>query len=153
GRGAVERGDPLEQLGFGEIGRIRFVDRADSRLGARLDLVAYVDLACRVVADEDDGEAGNFAGRRETCGAARDLGADFARDRGAVDPRRGRQALLCAPSAILSRSATVFAFSFSMMLARCASTVLMLMPRSSAICLLSRPATIRSSTCASRVVR
>ena len=59
----------------------------------------------------------------------------------------------CAPSAIFSRSATVLAFSFSMMLARCASTVLMLMPRSSAICLFRRPATMRSSTCASRVVR
>jgi hypothetical protein len=40
-----------------------------------------------------------------------------------------------------------------MMLARCASTVLMLMPRSSAICLFRRPATMRSSTWASRVVR
>src|SRR6218665_187679 len=38
-----------------------------------------------------------------------------------------------------------------MMLARCASTVLMLMPRSSAICLFRRPATMRSSTCASRL--
>eukprot|EP01034_Spumella_vulgaris_P002899 gene2898-3749_t len=35
------------------------------------------------------------------------------------------------------------------MLARCASTVLMLMPKSSAICLFSRPATMRSSTWAS----
>jgi hypothetical protein len=45
-----------------------------------------------------------------------------------------------------SRSATVFTLSFSMMFARCASTVLMLMPRSSAICLFRRPAMMRSST-------
>ena len=47
--------------------------------------------------------------------------------------------LVAWPEAILSRSATVLALSFSMMLARCASTVLMLMPRSSAICLFRRP--------------
>lgn len=49
-------------------------------------------------------------------------------------------------SARRSRSATVLTFSFSMMFARCASTVLMLMPRSSAICLFRRPAMMRSST-------
>jgi hypothetical protein len=51
-----------------------------------------------------------------------------------------------AASAVFIRSAMVRASILSMMLARWASTVLMLMFRSSAICLFRRPATMRSST-------
>src|SRR4029453_8821152 len=105
-------------------------------------LVADVDLARGIVAEQDHREPRRSAGRSERDDALRELRAQRARDGSAVDQPRLRQALLCAPSAILSRSATVFAFSFSMMLARCASTVLMLMPRSSAICLLRGPARI-----------
>src|SRR6185369_11177867 len=147
----VQRRDAREQLAFAERGGVGLLQRADADLGAGAHLVAHVDLARRIFADEDHRETRCRAGGGEGGDALREPGTQLACDPRAVDQLR--QALLWAPSAIFSRSATVFAFSFSMMLARCASTVLMLMPRSSAICLLSRPATMRSRTCASRVVR
>jgi hypothetical protein len=69
-----------------------------------------------------------------------------------VGDRRSAQELRAARN-LRIRSAMVRTSNLSMMFARCASTVLMLMERSSAICLLRRPDAIRSRTCRSRGVR
>jgi hypothetical protein len=54
--------------GLGEVGVGAFEHRVQAVLLAGLDLVAHVDRAGRVVADQDHGQAG--AGRGGQCGGA-----------------------------------------------------------------------------------
>src|SRR5690606_31228746 len=115
-------------------------------------LVAHIDLRGGVFADQHDRQPGGDAARLEFGHALTDLRLDLVGKRLAVDDASGH-ATPSFVSAIFIRSATVVTSSFSMMLARWASTVLMLIFRSPAICLLRRPATMRSSTCCSREVR
>jgi hypothetical protein len=57
---------------------------------AGLDLVAHVDLAGRVLSDQDDGQAGADAPLGQNRGVARDFGAQLARQRNAVNALGGR---------------------------------------------------------------
>src|SRR5690606_28820724 len=152
GRVAVERVDAFKQLGLGEVGRVLLPDRMQAGLLAGGDLVAHVDLRGGVIAHQHDRQAGTYALGRQRLHALGDFFANALRQGGAVDDACGHAWASGLARATFIRSATVVTSSFSMMLARCASTVLMLMPRSSAICLFKRPATMRSSTCDSRPV-
>ncbi len=174
----IERLHACQQFGLGHGRGPALQHRMHAGVFAGLDLVAHIDLRGRVLAHQDHGQARCDALGLEGGHTGADIGAQLAGEGVAVDQLGGHGAVgmglkrkrppcgggrwgdgvpvqalagVC-PRAILSRSATVLALSFSMMLARCASTVLMLMPRSSAICLFRRPATMRSSTCASRLV-
>ena len=55
----IELADDVQELGLARRRRQRMVEGAHPRLEGVADLVADVDLARRVVADENDGEAGD----------------------------------------------------------------------------------------------
>nr|CUV15163.1 protein of unknown function [Ralstonia solanacearum] len=88
-RVAVQRVDAAEQVGLGQVGRVAVEDGQEAVVFARLDLVAHVDLAGRVVADQDDGEAGLVAASGESGGALGGFGAELLGKRVAVDELGG----------------------------------------------------------------
>src|SRR5690606_12996390 len=98
-------------------------------------LVADVHLRGGVLSDEHYRQAGVDTLRPQRLHAFGDLGPNGFRECLAVDDSCGHALPSDLARAIFMRSATVVTSSFSMMLARCASTVLMLMFRSPAICL------------------
>jgi len=81
----VQRGDALQQRGFGEVGRVALQHRAHAGAFAVGDLVLHVDLAGRIVADQDHRQAGAMALGRQRCGAFRHSCAQGAGERVAVD--------------------------------------------------------------------
>ena len=61
----VEVGDQRTQLGFGDVGGQRVLDRMEAAFLRHLRLRGDIDLACRILADDDDGEARLHARARE----------------------------------------------------------------------------------------
>src|SRR5690606_23377820 len=98
-------------------------------------LVAHIDLRGGVFSHEYDGQARLQALSTQCLHTFGHFGAHGGGQRLAVDDSCGHAIPSGLVRAIFIRSATVVTSSFSMMLARCASTVLMLMFRSPAICL------------------
>src|SRR5690554_747943 len=143
----------IEQLLLGNIGIQSYDARVQAGLLAGGCLVAYVDLRGGVFPHQHHGQAGHDACRLEILYPLGDVGLDGVGQGLAIDNTCGHAVPSALVSAIFMRSATVVTSSFSMILARCASTVLMLMFKSPAICLFRRPATMRSSTCCSRAVK
>jgi hypothetical protein len=88
GRISVERGDSGQQFGFGQARVVAFEDRAHPAFLTRLDLVAHVDLACRIVAHQDHGQPRRVAARAQRRSALCHLGAHLARKGDAVDELR-----------------------------------------------------------------
>ena len=85
-RVGVERGDLGEQFRLGGVSRQAVFEAVKSRFFCLDAFVAYIDFACRIFADEDDGEAGRDAGFfAEGGGFLRDLGADGGGEGFAVD--------------------------------------------------------------------
>jgi hypothetical protein len=85
----VERADALEHLLFGHRGRQLDQLGVDAGIGAGLDLAAHVDARGRIVADQDDGEAGPAAARLEGGDARAQRAAQPARQGDTVDDLAG----------------------------------------------------------------
>ena len=96
GRVRVQRGDAVQQRLLGEIGFVLFQHRVEAHVAARLDLVAHVDVAGRVVADDDHGQAGLVAGGGECGGAGGDVGAQLLGKFDSVDQLGGHGGDSCA---------------------------------------------------------
>ena len=77
--------DPGEQLSLGHAGIVFFEHGVNTVFFARLDLVAYVNLRCLAVADQNDGQAGLATLCGQGCGAFGNVGADLFREQVAVD--------------------------------------------------------------------
>jgi hypothetical protein len=84
-RVVVEGLDAGQQFGLGEVGRVLLEHRVQAAVLAGLDLVAHVDLAGRVLADQHHRQAGDHAAGLERGGAGGDLGAQCLGERVAVD--------------------------------------------------------------------
>jgi hypothetical protein len=81
----VERRDALEQSRLAERGVVLLHHRVQAAFGACLDLVAHVDGAGRVVADQDDRQTRPAAAPGQHLGAGGHLGPDSLRQHLAVD--------------------------------------------------------------------
>ena len=95
----VQLVDQGEQFGGGDGGGGRVLFAVNSEVMAGFDLVADVDFASRVFADEDDGESGRaLQGRHARFGLGQNLVSDFdAVKNQALNPRGlGRQAVFDA---------------------------------------------------------
>ena len=85
----VEPGDQRQQRVLRGLGRQAVLERADADLLAGLDLAADIDLARRIVADQDHGEAGaRLAGGDHRVDFGLGLLVQLARDRAPVDDLR-----------------------------------------------------------------
>jgi hypothetical protein len=84
-RVVVQVVDASQQHRFGGVGGQVVQDRADPRLVAVGDLVLHVDAGGRVVAHQDHSQPGLMAARRQDTGALAHLGADLAREGGAIE--------------------------------------------------------------------
>src|SRR5690606_11626758 len=149
----VELPHHIEQFGLGGVFAHADHARIQPGLFAGGGLVAHVDLRGRVFAYQHDRQAGLNSTGGKRLHAFGNFGANGVGQRLAIDNASAHAEPSALVSAIFMRSATVVTSSFSMILARWASTVLILIFRSPAICLFRRPATMRSSTCCSRAVR
>ncbi|KAF1858236.1 hypothetical protein Lal_00014736 [Lupinus albus] len=96
GRIRVQRGDTVEQRLFREVGLVFFQHRVEAHVAARLDLVAHVDVAGGIVADDDHGQAGLVAGGGEGGGARGDVGAQLLGKFDSVDQLGGHGGDSCA---------------------------------------------------------
>ncbi len=72
---AVQFVDARQQIGFRQIGRIAVERRAEAVVIARFDLIAHIDFAGRIVADQHDGEAWLMPAGGKSGGAGGDFGA------------------------------------------------------------------------------
>ena len=77
--------DPSQQFGFGHAGIVFFEHGMNTVFFARLDLVAYINLRCLAVADQNHGEAGLATLCGQCCGAFGNFGANLFREQVAVD--------------------------------------------------------------------
>jgi len=77
GRIVVEGFDARQQGGFAHVGVVCFEYRVQAAVFAGLDLVAHIDLAGRVVADQHHGQARGDALHFEGLGAVGDFGAQL----------------------------------------------------------------------------
>ena len=77
--------NPGEQLGLGHVGIVFFEHGMNTVFFARLDLVAYINLRCLAVTDQNDGEAGLAALCGQGRGAFGNFGANLFREQVAVD--------------------------------------------------------------------
>src|SRR3546814_8598381 len=130
---AIQVADHVQQLLFADIGGQSDDLRMQARLFAGGRFVAHGYLRSRVFADQHHGQAGYDAARLQRLHPLADFSFDSVGKQLAIDDASAH-ATASLVSAIFIKSATVVTSSFSMMLARCASTVLMLMFRSPAIC-------------------
>jgi hypothetical protein len=89
GRVGVQGGDAVQQGRFRQVGLVFFQHRVEADVAAGLDLVAHVDVAGRVFADQDHGQAGLLAGGGEFGGAGGDFGAQLLGKLDSVDQLGG----------------------------------------------------------------
>ena len=87
----VELGDQRQQRRFGRSAARRYSKESMPASFVVLRLVAHIDLARRILADQHHGEAGHDARRRaQGPDLGRDLGQNAGRESAAVDDLRHR---------------------------------------------------------------
>jgi hypothetical protein len=85
GRIGVEAKHQFEQYGLLGVGRQAVFEGAHAGGGGLAGLVAHIDLACRIIADQNHGEAGVAAALDQGCDLDRQVGEQAGCDGAAVN--------------------------------------------------------------------